>query len=384
MALTISAKEIFLENEILKNGYITVEHDKITEIGQIGKGVTPDITLDEFTLTPAFIDIHTHGGNGHDTMDSSVSAINELSQYKVNEGVGYFCPTTISAPLEKIQEAIGSVGLAMENGTPGAVVLGAFMEGPYIDRNYRGSHNEKYIRDINLEELDNIIKAAKGAIKTVAIAPNIKNAVSATKLLVSNNIIVSIGHSGATSDEAGECIDAGASVVVHTFNAMTPLNHRSSGMTGRVLYDDRVYCEAICDLVHLSKETVGIIYRCKTSDKMISITDSIAAGGLSDGRYVFGDMTINVRDSIPRTEKGALAGSTLRLSQALKNLVETVGLTVFDSVKTMTQSPAKALNLYSEIGSIGVGKKASLTAFDKDFNIQFVMVEGDIKINSAK
>lgn len=387
MKTLIKAERVFLEDRIAENGAVLVEGDKIGAVFENSE-ILPEadnvIELGNVNLTPALVDIHIHGGNGHDTMDLSYSALNEISLYEITQGVGYFCPATVTTSLQKTKAAVLEVLTATKRGTSGARILGSFLEGPYIDSKYKGAHPEEFIRKVDIREIMELIDTGDGSVNSFAIAPNLDGAMEAIRRLREKGVTVRIGHSAADGKIANEAIENGAGVMIHTFNAMSPFSHREPGMAGVSMANDDVYSEVICDLVHTSAEAVKVLYRCKSADKMVFITDSMMAGGLKDGNYVLGELPVKVTNGIARTESGALAGSTLKLNIAIKNAVETVGIPMFDAVKMATATPAKAVGKFDSIGSVSVGKMASLAAFDDRFNPVFVMVEGEVKKQSKR
>ncbi len=377
MKYKIHAQNIFLEDRILDDGFIIVEDGYIKSIMNDESGCE-DVFLDNLTLTPGFIDIHVHGGIMHDTMDATYEALDSISKFKVNEGVTSFCPTTVTTSLEKTKNALDAVKSAMAKGVSGAKILGAFIEGPYINPAYKGAHPEEYIRSVDLAEIKELVEPYKEAICSFAIAPELPNASQVIAYLRNHGINVRLGHSNATYQEAIKAVESGATAGIHTYNAMSPLNHREPGLVGAIMDNENIYAELIADLVHVCTPAIRILIKVKGVNKVVLITDCMMAGGLSDGEYMLGELPVNVKNSVCRTQSGALAGSTLSIIDAVKNLVNAVNVSLFDAVKMATQNPAKALNIYDRKGSISKNKKADLIAFDNDFNIKFIMVDGKI------
>lgn len=382
MKYILKSNEIYLEKEIV-SGAITVDDGFISEIGNINTDVTNCynvINLEGLKLLPGFLDIHVHGGNGHDTMDGTYKAIEELSKFKILEGVTSFCPTTVTASDGMTQKAILNVKYCINKGVTGAKIIGTFLEGPCINKDFKGAHPLEFIKEVNIEEISKLIDLGEGSIKSFAIAPELPNALDAIKMLSKKGVSTRIGHSGATSEQAIAGINAGANIAIHAFNAMTGFNHRLPGMVGAILSNNDVYSEIICDLVHVDKVAVEVLVKCK-KDKVILITDCMVAGGLCDGNYMLGELDVIVKDSIARIDNGALAGSTLSIIKAVKNMNKIVGIELLEVVKMATINPAKALGVNSTIGSIEVSKHADFVAIDDDFNIKFVMIDGKIVLD---
>lgn len=337
------------------------------------------IDLRKYIVMPGFIDIHAHGGGGHDAIDATVRAVNGISEHKIKEGVTTFCPATMTADFKKIKDAVRAAGEAQKKGTPGAKVAGVFIEGPYINPQVRGAHPLEHIRGISLKEIESLLGLC-GGVRSILLSPELPDAVGVIAALRQKNTVVRIGHSSAEFFQANEAIAAGASVAVHTYNAMRPLNHREPGIVGAVLNSSDVYCEIICDLVHVHPAMIKILLGSKGARKTVLVTDSMRAAGLPDGTYDLGGETAVVKDGVARNKDGALAGSTTTLAACVKNMCISVGASLADAVMSATESPARALGIFDGVGSIEEGKCADIIALDKDLNVKFVMVGGEVKL----
>lgn len=358
----------------IKDNTLRIENGKFQ-----GFGGEADLDLSAYRLFPGFVDIHTHGGRGMDCSKCSFEELNELSKYYASNGVSTVCMTTITETLENVLAAVSRIADRVDAGTDGANIGGIYLEGPYLSSKFRGAHAEELLRELDIDEIKKIIDAARGNLRVFALAPEKANALEAISYLTSNRVKVSLGHSAATMAEAMPAIDAGGKLLIHTYNAMAGLNHRNVGLLGSALIRDDVYCELICDMIHVCPEAIEIVLRCKGSDRVVLITDSIEPAGMPDGIYQQGGLTIEVKDGVARTtDTGALAGSSLRSNIALKNVVEILGVPVADAAKMLTINPARAIGLECEIGSLDAGKRAHLTALDDDYNVVLTMVDGKI------
>ncbi len=358
----------------LKDNTIRIKNGKFQ-----GFGGEADLDLSAYRVFPGFIDIHTHGGMGMDSSKCSFEELDELSKYYASNGVSTVCMTTITETLENVLAACSRIADRAEAGTSGASIGGIYLEGPYLSSKFRGAHAEELLRELDIDEIKKIIDAARGNLRVFALAPEKDNALEAINYLTSNGVKVSLGHSAATMAEAMPAIDAGGKLLIHTYNAMAGLNHRNVGLLGSALIRDDVYCEIICDMIHVCPEAIKIVLRCKGTDRVVLITDSIEPAGMPDGIYQQGGLTIEVKDGVARTtDTGALAGSSLRSNLALKNVVEILGVPVADAAKMLTINPARAIGLDSEIGTIDAGKRAHLTALDDDYNVVLTIVDGKI------
>ena len=370
--MIIRTTKYFSDGKSYEKKDIAINGDKISCIGQMQN---PDVDLSGLLVMPGFIDIHVHGGNGSDVMDTTYEAINAISLYKIQEGVTSFCPTTVTARTNKTYAAIEAVNEAVSRGVGGARILGMFLEGPYINPKFKGAHPEEYIRDISMDEINELLDKGRGNINSIAIAPEMPNAVDVIKEL-SGDIKVRLGHSAAAYEETIIGIKAGGSIAIHTYNAMSPFSHRIPGMIGAVLENDEIYNEIICDFIHTHPATVKLLYKAKGPDKTIIITDCIQAGGMPDGNYELGELTVVVKDGIARTETGALAGSTLTMLNAVRNMHQKLGIPLAEAVKMATATPAKAMGVFDRTGDIAEGKLADIIALDEELNLKFVMVGG--------
>jgi len=381
MIRSLIAKRIYTENGLIENGSVTVSDERILRIG--GDPAAACIDFGNATIIPGLIDTHIHGGGGFDAMDATPEAICALAEHKAREGVTAFCPSTVTTSLVKTKQALRAVMEAARVNTKGARLLRTFCEGPYISAAYKGAHPAEWIAPVSMEEIADLLDMAEGTIGSFALAPEKENANELISYLVSRGVQVRLGHSAATAEVARNAVSLGANTYIHTYNAMSPLNHREPGMVGAALTDDRAYCELIVDFVHVSKTAVEVVYRCKKPENIILITDALMATGLPDGVYELGDLPVHVQNGVCRTESGSLAGSTLRLLDAVKNM-ESLGIAFDVCVRMASANPAKALGLYNETGSITEGKLADITVLDEAHNVLFVMSGGRVLVDNRR
>lgn len=378
---SILCSSLFTPAKVSGENVILVSDGKVESIEPNPKPGYNIIDLREYTVIPGLVDIHIHGINGFDTMDASKESLNEMSYALALLGVTSFLATTVTDSNEKIEKALCNVKESLEKELIGAKLLGVYLEGPYINKVFKGAHPENYIREIDLGEIGALVKAYGDVIKVFAIAPEKENAIEAIKLLTDKGIKVSLAHTNATYSEASSAIDAGAGLVTHLFNGMRGLHHREPGIVCAALTDDRVGTEIIIDKIHFNPAIAKIISRCKKTDDIILITDCIMAAGLPDGKYKLGVLDIFVEGGISTLESGTLAGSTLKLKDAVVNMLNEADISFENALKMATINPARALGLDSEIGSIEKGKKADIVAVDSENNIAFVMIDGKIILN---
>lgn len=383
MRYLIKSEEIFLKDRIIKNGVIVVNNGIIEEVNTEDTAEDIEIIdLSNYKVLPGLIDTHIHGANGYDTMDASYNSLNEISKYLGTVGVTGFLATTVTAPWNKIHVAVKNIHESMNREVEGAEVLGAYIEGPFITGKHKGAHPSEHIREINTEDMRALIDNYPSCIKTVTVAPDKEGAIELIKYLKSQGINSSIGHTNATYDETIDAIKAGANIAVHVFNGMRGLHHREPGTVGAVLSDDRVMCELIADTIHVHPAVMKLVLRAKSTEKVCLITDCMMAGGLKDGEYMLGELKVSVRDGIARIANGSLAGSTLKLIDAIRNMKEHLDVSLIDAVNMASLVSAKIAGVDHIQGSIESGKKANFTVIDEDFNVVMTIVKGKIIYSS--
>ena len=365
--------KIILENDILENKVLVFD-DKILDILDEAPKNCEIIDAKGKYISPGFIDIHIHGNMGKDTMDATKEALTTIAKSIVRHGVTSFLPTTMTMDQESIYNALDAIKSLMGYGEDKAEILGAHLEGPFINQKYKGAQNESYIIEPSYE----FIEKYKDVIKVITYAPEQDEDFKFTKEVVKNtDIALSIGHSKATFNQATEAINLGARNITHLFNAMTPLNHRNPGVVGAGLTSD-VYCEIIADKIHISEGLFQFILDNKGEDKLILITDSIEAGGLEDGEYSLGGQKVTVKDSQARLESGALAGSVMPLNKMVYNFLNNTNLDIRKVVRLAAINPARSIGIDKTKGSIEIGKDADIILIDEDINCYMTINKGNI------
>ena len=331
------------------------------------------IDAKEYYVSPGFIDIHTHGAMGHDIMDSNCEGIKVMSESFVAYGVTGFLATTMTMDWDRIEGALSTIEKAMAE-TKGSKVLGCHLEGPFISPQNAGAQNSNFIQNPDFRLIENY----KELIKVVTIAPELENAECFIKECVDSHIIISIGHSCGTYEDTINAIRNGARSITHTFNAMTPLNHREPGIVGGAMCSNEVYCELIADNIHVHPAVQRILLQSKGIDKVILVTDSMRACGMGNGCYELGGQSVVVENNSARLENGTLAGSILTIDSALRNFKMNTGISIMEAVRTVTENPAKLLGMEDTIGSIGVGKYSDFVILDDNFSILYTFVNGNL------
>lgn len=325
-------------------------------------------------ISPGFIDMHIHGFDGFDTMDGSEEAIETISKGITKNGITAFLPTTMTMEKKRISNALDSVRKVKERGTEGAEVLGAHMEGPFINRKFKGAQAEEHIISPDFE----MIRNNQDIVSLITIAPEIEGALEFIQQVKrETNIVLSMGHTGASYEQATEGIAYGISHVTHLFNAMTGLHHRDPGVVGAALTHN-ITCEIIADTIHIHPSLFSMLLKVKGLDRMILVTDCMSAGGKEEGKYDLGGQNVFVKDNQARLGDGTLAGSVLNLNDAVYNMSEYTEYTIPQLISLITINPAKILGIDKQKGTLAIGKDADITVFDDRMNISMTIGKGKI------
>lgn len=377
MNYCIKNGKVILKNQVV-NANVYVKGDKITEISNRQPKDETVIVANGRYVSPGFIDVHTHGRGGSDTMYNTFEDINTITSTSIKTGVTGILPTTMTMSREDTYAAIKNVAENIDK-VSGSKILGVHMEGPCFNMKYKGAQPEEYMIKPTVENYHSLVGEYEWVVKKLSLAPELEDSATLIEYLVKNGVVVSMGHTNASYDEAVVGINAGATSGTHTYNAMTPLTHRNPGVVGAIMEHDQVYAELILDGIHVSYPAAKVLLKAKGLDKVILITDSIEASGLADGQYKLGNQAVFVKDNSARLADGTLAGSILAMNNAVKNAYQNLGLTINEAVNLASYNPAKNLNLI-DLGEIAVNKTADIIMFDEDINVDFVMIDGNIKI----
>lgn len=325
-------------------------------------------------ISPGFIDLHIHGYAGFDTMDADVDKLKIVSKEIIKNGTTSFLPTTTTMKIGRIYKALKIIRQVKNESYIGAEILGANVEGPFISRQFKGAQDENNIIPIDFE----MIKDYIDIIKIITIAPEIEGAMEfIEKVSCSTDIVISIGHTNATFEEALSAFDLGINYVTHLFNAMSGLHHRKPGVVGAAL-SKKVTCELIADKIHVHPKLYDFVIKSKGINQIVLVSDCIRAGGMLDGKYELGGQKIIVSDKRVELEDGTLAGSTLTLNEALRNIKEYTNYALEELIQMVTYNPAKIINVEHKKGTLEIGKDSDFTVFDEEFNIFLTIVKGKI------
>jgi N-acetylglucosamine-6-phosphate deacetylase len=383
MPTVITAARLVTPVEWIESPVVVVEDGRITALRSRNSAEIPVgrlLNFPDLILAPGFIDIHIHGGAGRDAMEADESALAQIEHQLAKHGVTAYLPTTVTAPHEKILEALNGLGksIAKPNRTHGrAVPLGIHLEGPFISHEKRGVHPPQNLLPPSPQALDRFWQASAGTIRMMTIAPELPGATETIRYARTLGVHSSLGHSNATYQQAQSGISAGADHATHTFNAMRALDHRDPGILGAVLENDELTADIIADGIHVHPSVLNLFLRAKGGDRAILITDAISATGMPDGIYSLGGLEVQVSNG--RCEyQGKLAGSVLTLDRAIRNVMAFAGWQLQPAIKLATFNPAQRLGISDQRGLLAPGRRADLAVLTPEGEVVQTIIGGEI------
>ena len=362
-----------LEDAMLEDYYMEVEDGVIVGFSKNEPG---DYKYLGEIVAPGLVDTHIHGYAGKDIMNAEEGALNVISKGLLECGVTSFLPTTLTDSKEKTDAALKIVGEEYKD-VEGAKVRGVFLEGPFFTEKYKGAQNPAYMSDPKIDYLKEWIELSDGLVNKIAIAPEREGAEDFIKKANAMGVRVALGHSDASFDQAVAAVDAGANIFVHTYNGMSGLHHREPGMVGAAMSTDAI-SELICDGHHVNPNAANILMNAKGRDKVALITDCMSAGGMADGDYMLGDFPVRVEGGTARLKDGgSLAGSILKLKEAVKNVVDWEIADIFEAIQMASLIPAKSVGIDNICGKLHEGYEADFIVLDYDLNLKATYLNGE-------
>jgi N-acetylglucosamine-6-phosphate deacetylase len=389
--IALSGADIVLPDRVVQGGSIVIDQGRIAAIEpraiDAGAGHTV-VDLANFTIVPGFVDVHVHGIEGVDVLDGP-DAVDDVAKRLPKYGVTAFCPTSMACTPARLTTLLSGVARALSAPVAKAArVLPAHLESNFINPEWNGAQPIHCLRtykpqgkrpegDFAGHEILQAIVSNRESVGIITLAPEISGGLDLVRDLVMAGHRVSLGHTGATYDQARDAIALGAHHATHLFNRMSSLTSRSPGVVGAVLESDAVTAEIICDGHHVHPSLVAVAIRVKSVSRMMAITDAVAAAGLPAGsRARLGDQTIIAGEKTAVLENGTIAGSILTMDAAFRMLVKRVGLSLQDAARMCATTPADAMKA-ADIGAIAPGKWADLTVLDRDLRVSRVFVGGE-------
>lgn len=368
--MIIQSKKVWIANQFIP-AQLEIKDSKIVHVHAYNAQPV-DVDYESKRIVPGFIDVHTHGAYSWDTNDATDGGLETWLENIVKEGVTGLCPTTITQSEEVLTNAVKHVAEVYKTNPKGAEILGIHFEGPYLDMKYKGAQPPEHIVVPSIEQFERYQKAADGLIKIITMAPEQDPGFELTKYCAKNGVVVSMGHSAATYEEAALAVANGAKSMTHVYNGMTPFNHRNNGLVGAALRFRDVYGEIICDGNHASLSALNIYYATKGRDYAVMITDSLMAKGNPVGsKFMFGGHEIEIYPdgSAHLTETKGLAGSTLKVNDGLRILVEEAMIPFDAALNSCTINPARMIGLDDHKGKLAAGYDADIVVLEDNYEV---------------
>jgi N-acetylglucosamine-6-phosphate deacetylase len=377
--MIIKNGRVYNSNFKFENTDVRTEGDIISELSAVSGDTSSQELIDASgcIVIPGFVDIHTHGAYGNDFTNIDTCDVDQISTFYASHGVSNFLATTMTDTKEKLLRVLRTLADIPKEALHGAKMAGIHLEGPFISPKACGAQPPECVQQPSPENFRIYFDAAKGKIKLVTLAPEIEGSAEMVKYAASLGVVCSCGHTKATYQQAADGINAGISHATHFFNAMTGFHHREPGVVGAFFDAEDTRVEFISDLIHLNACVLRTVYKVKGADNIIGITDSMEATGLKNGKYKLGLQNVITKDGVATLEDGTLAGSTLTMDLALKNLAQKVKIPLEDAVKMLTYNPAKEIGM-KDIGLLKPGNKADITILDSQLNVKYTIIDGKV------
>jgi N-acetylglucosamine-6-phosphate deacetylase len=383
--IVIHADRAITPFEEISDALIIVQGTKIVALGQRGKVDMPrsgrEIAMHGKTAVPGFVDVHIHGAGGHDVMEGTTEALEIIAATVARHGTTSLVATTVTASEMETCERVAGIArfiLKSSEFAPREVVaeiLGIHLEGPFISRAKRGVHPAEWIVPPSPEVLAKFLKESRGTAQILTLAPELPGAMELIAAARQAGLVVSLGHTDANYEQAIAAIEAGATHAAHVFNAMRPFSHRGTGVIGAVLTSPKISAELIADGVHVDDAAMRMLVQLKTPERVILVSDGISATGMPDGKYQLGLFEVKVKGGVCRNSEGRLAGSTLTLDRALKNMVA-LGVPLPSALRMVTANPARQIGFGSRKGVLAPGADADIVFLDERLDVTEVMTRG--------
>ena len=386
--LKIFNARVITPGKIIENGTILVTGETITAVSEqnIDAEGAIEINANGKYVAPGFIDIHVHGGGGHDFMDGNESAFLKIAELHARYGTTAMLPTTLTSSKEELLQTLAIYEIAKEKNINGAQFLGMHLEGPYIAMAQRGAQDPRYIREPDPVEYREIVSSTS-CIKRWSSAPELNGSMELGRYLQSKNILPAIAHTDAIYEEVLEAFENGYTLVTHLYSAMSGVTRRNAfryaGVIESAYIIDEMDVEIIADGIHLPPPLLKLVYKIKGADRIALITDAMRAAGMPDGESVLGSLhnglKVIVEDGVAKLpDRTSFAGSVATTIRLLKTMVLMADVPLIDAVKMLTSTPARILNILDKKGELTPGKDADIVIFDKDFMIQTTIIKGKV------
>jgi len=384
--IKICNARIITPHTIIENGTILIDGKKIIAVREKNIETEDAIIIDAKGkyVSPGFIDIHVHGGGGHDFMDGSETAFLKIAELHARYGTTAMLPTTLTSSKKELLQTLAYYESVNNKNINGAQFLGMHLEGPYISMNQRGAQDARYIRNPDAAEYQEIMSSTS-CIKRWSSAPELIGSMELGRFLKSKNILPAIAHTDAIYEEVLEAFNNGYTLITHLYSAMTGVTRRNAyryaGVIESAYLIDKMDVEIIADGVHLPAPLLKLVYKIKGPDRIALITDAMRAAGMPEGESILGSLhdglKVIVEDGVAKLpDRSSFAGSVATANRLLKTMVKMAGVPITDAVKMLTTTPARIINVLDSKGELIAGKDADIVIFDDDFTIQKTIIQG--------
>lgn len=389
--IALTASRLYTPLDSVEQPMVLLEGPRIAEVGSRTERPLPpgvqQIDFGDSILAPGYVDIHIHGGAGHDVMELNPAALPAVEHLLAKHGVTSYLPTTVTASGEHTLSALDRLATAIEKAERDpdsrgrrAQPVGIHLEGPFISFERRGVHPPQDLLPPTLPVFERFWQAARGRIRMLTIAPELEGARAVIAEAVRCGVCVSLGHTDANLHDARLAVEAGARHATHTFNAMRPLGHREPGIIAAVLTDQRLSADIIADGIHLDPTIVELFLKMKGPEAAVLITDATAATGMPDGRYRLGWFEVEVKNGMCTVE-GTLAGSVLTMDRAVRNVTKFAGWSLQQALRLATLNPSRVVGLSSR-GKLETGSEADIVVLSPNGEVRATFVRG-VRIEGA-
>ncbi len=392
--LKIYNGKIITPYRIIPNGCILVTGNTITAVseGNVDFGDAIEIDAKGKYVAPGFIDIHVHGGGGHDFMDGTETAFLKIAELHAQYGTTAMLPTTLSGSKEELLQTLSAYGGANRKNTQGAQFLGMHMEGPYFAMNQRGAQDPRYIRDPDPAEYKEILSRSP-FIKRWSAAPELKGAIEFGRYLRSKGVLAAVAHTDAIYEEVLEAFENGYSLATHLYSAMSGVTRRNAyryaGVIESAFIIDEMDVEIIADGIHLPAPLLKLVYKIKGADRTALITDAMRAAGMPPGESMLGHiqngLKVIVEDGVAKMpDRTSFAGSVATADRLVRTMVSMADVPLVDAVRMITRTPARILEVSNKKGSLAAGMDADVVVFDQNIRVEMTMIGGRVVYDRLK
>lgn len=366
---------VFKDNKQFEVGDIKIKDDRIVDDNQ---DIHEDLIIDGADLyaIPGLIDIHFHGCDGYDFCDGSKEALDAITQFQLMNGVTSICPATMTLPEEELVKICENA--RDYSNEKGATICGINLEGPFLSEKKKGAQNAAYLHHPDAGMFHRLKEASGDLVKLISIAPEVNGAMEFISQ-VKVEAVISVAHTTANYETSMQAFRLGAGHVTHLYNAMPPFHHRDPGVIGAAFDSQTCTVEIICDGIHIHPSVVRATFQLFGKDRVVFVSDSMMACGLSDGYYSLGGQEVQVTGKTARlTSDGAIAGSATNLMDCVRTAVNTMNIPIETAIQAATSNPARVIGIDKDYGSIGAGKVANIVLMDRGLNIKAIIFRGNL------